>query len=392
MATERQLQFRVGMLVITAISVCLGLVVRFGNTWYVLKQRYPITIHLENSAGLYPTAPVSLSGLTVGTVKQIELDQRHGGVNVQVEIQEEIRLPADSRAMVTRSLMGEATMEFVRGSDEEKLRPGSRINGIAVADPLVMIQRLEARTVETLSAFNDTGREWQLVAKNLNSLMDTKQGSLDQVVERAADALNVFTKSMKQINQMVDAANSIVADPANQQAVKETVTALPRLVNSTRSAIDETRQTVVSARQVLDNMNRNLVNLSQVTEPVGRRGEQMVDKLDSSLSNIDLLLTELNRFARVINQNDGSLQKFVANPALYDNLERSSQSIAVLMKNMEPVMRDLREFSDKVARNPELLGVGGAVRPSTGLKDQEMLNSRRPGSPAPAVARGKSPN
>src|SRR5262249_34842300 len=161
------------------------------------------------------------------------------------------------------------------------------------------------------------------------------------------------------------------------------------------STIEETHKTVIATRQVLDGMNRNLVSLSQVTEPVGKRGEQMVAKLDNSLTNIDTLLTELNRFVRTVNHKDGSFQKFIADPSLYNTLDRTSQSMAVLMRNLEPVMRDIREFSDKVARNPELLGVGGAVRPSQGLKDEEMLNSKRrkqaPTAAQAPVARGKSP-
>lgn len=394
MATERQLQFRVGMLVLIATSVCIALVLRFGDTQQFLKKRYPLTIHLENSAGLYPAAPVMLSGLAIGSVRQIELDLDQGGVNVQIEVQEKIRLPVDSRVVVTKSLMGEAAVEFVRGQDPEYLEPGNQIRGIAGADPLVMLQRLETRTLDTLGAFAATGQEWQLVAKNLNALMDTEKGNLDQVVERLAVSLHEFSNTMKAANQMVTSANEIVADPASQRAIKETLTSLPKLVNATKVTIDETRQTVVSTRQVLDGMNRNLVNLSQVTEPVGKRGEQMVAKLDSSLTNIDMLLTELTRFARVVNQKDGSLQKFVGSPSLYDNLDRSSQSMVVLMKNLESVMRDMKEFSDKIARNPELLGVGGAVRPSSGLKDEEMLNSKRKAVPSltPPVARGKSPH
>ncbi|MBC8116446.1 MAG: MCE family protein, partial [Candidatus Saccharimonas sp.] len=76
--------------------------------------------------------------------------------------------------------------------------------------------------------------------------------------------------------------------------------------------------------------------------------------------------------------------KFAADPALYDNLNRSAQSLSILLKNLDPVMLNMREFSDKVARNPELLGVGGAVRPSTGLKDTELLNPQKP------VARGNN--
>jgi phospholipid/cholesterol/gamma-HCH transport system substrate-binding protein len=32
----------------------------------------------------------------------------------------------------------------------------------------------------------------------------------------------------------------------------------------------------------------------------------------------------------------------------------------------------MRVFTDKVARHPEVLGVGGAIRPSSGLKDDEI--------------------
>lgn len=392
MLTERQLQFRVGLLVIVAASVCVGLVIRFGDTHQLLTTRYPLIIELENGAGLYATAPVTLSGITIGTVRQVDLNQTHGGVDVQIEIREEVRLPVDSRAVITRSLMGESGVEFIRGRDDDVLKPGDRVAGLAAADPLVMIQRLEARTLETLSAFGSTSEEWKLVATNINALMDTERGNLDRVIERAANSLHEFTVTMRNANQMIAAANEIVADPAAQQAMKDTLTALPKLVSTTKTTIDETRQAVASTRQVLEAMNRNLNNLSQVTEPVGKRGEQMVAKLDSSLASIDQLLTELNRFARVVNQKDGSLQKFVSDPSLYNNLDRSSQSFAVLVKNLEPVMRDLREFSDKVARNPELLGVGGAVRPSNGLKDNEMLNSKRPLSSTGPVVRGKSPN
>ena len=117
----------------------------------------------------------------------------------------------------------------------------------------------------------------------------------------------------------------------------------------------------------------------------------MVSKLDSSLEKFDEFMTLLNQFAKVVNQKDGSLQKFVSDPSLHDQLVRSSESANVLMKNLEPVLRDLREFSDKVARNPEVLGLGGAVRPSTGLKDAELRTTPRSGTPK-TIVRGNNSN
>jgi phospholipid/cholesterol/gamma-HCH transport system substrate-binding protein len=182
---------------------------------------------------------------------------------------------------------------------------------------------------------------------------------------------------------MIAEANKIVADPRAQQALQQTLISLPALV-------EETRRTIASTRLAVESVNRNLVNLAQVTEPVGQRGGVMVAKLESSLTSLDALLGELNQFATLVNKPNGTLQKFASDPSLYDNMDRSAQSVAVLLRNLEPVLRDLREFSDKIARNPELLGVGGAVRPSSGLKDSEVLNSP-PARTARSTSRSQSP-
>lgn len=382
MATERQLQFRVGLLVMVALAIGGWLVYEFGDLRQFTQKRYQISIHFESASGLYPTAPLTLSGVTVGAVRQIQLDSKRGGVLVSVSVREGIAIPIDSRAVVVRSILGETAIDITAGRSEDSLRPGSRLEGQLAVDPLEMVQRMEGRAIEVLDVVTATTKEWQLVAKNVNSLMETNRGDFDDVVERAAESLGQFTVTMGQVNELLKSANKVVGDAEAQEALHDALVAMPKLVQETQRTIIETRGTIASSRQVLENVNKNLVNLSQVTEPVGKRGELMVAKLDSSLTSLDQLMSELNRFARLVNSKDGSLQKFATDPSLYENLDRSSQTLAVLLRNAEPVLRDLREFSDKVARKPEILGVGGAVRPSTGLKDSEILNPQKP------VARG----
>ena len=53
MATERQIQFRVGMLVIISVAACVGLAIQFGDMKQLLKKGYPLTVQLDNSAGLW---------------------------------------------------------------------------------------------------------------------------------------------------------------------------------------------------------------------------------------------------------------------------------------------------------------------------------------------------
>jgi phospholipid/cholesterol/gamma-HCH transport system substrate-binding protein len=373
---EQKFQFRVGLLVIVALAVGSWLVIRFGDVQRSWRKHYEISIRFDSAGGLYPSAPVLLNGVVVGAVKQVVLDGAQGGVIVAVEIRDDVRIRRDSLPMVARSLLGETAIEFTRGSSKEFLEGGAEIVGQGAPDPMVAVQRLEHRASAALEVLGETGAEWKQVARNLNSLMETNRGNFDVVVEQAAEALHQLTITLQTTQKMVASANRIVSDPASQQALQETLTAMPELVQ-------ETRQTIAATRTAIDNINRNLVNLAQVTEPISKRGDLMVAKLDSSLGNLDSLLAEMNRFAKLLNSEEGTLQKFAADPSLYENLERSSQSLAVLLKNLEPILRDLREFSDKIARNPEILGVGGALRPSPGLKDQELI----PQPPARSVVK-----
>jgi phospholipid/cholesterol/gamma-HCH transport system substrate-binding protein len=378
MATERQLQFRTGLLVLVALGIGGWLVVQFGDLKQYVQKRYVLAIRFESASGLYPTAPVTFSGLTVGTVREVHLDEKQTGVVATVSIREGVQIPVDSRAVIVRSILGETVIDITAGRERKFLKPGVRFDGFLASDPLELVQRMEGRAVEVIDAVSATSREWQLVAKNLNNLMETKRGDLDQVVERAAESLHQFSETMQHVNQLLASANKVVADPEAQQALHDTLVAMPKLVNETQRTIAETRGAVASTKLVLDGVNKNLVNLTLLTEPVGKRGELMVAKLDSSLTSLDQLMSELNRFAKLVNSKDGSLQRFATDPSLYDNLDRSSQSLMVLLRNIDPILRDMREFSDKVARNPELLGVGGAVRPSAGLKDAELLNPHKP--------------
>lgn len=103
----------------------------------------------------------------------------------------------------------------------------------------------------------------------------------------------------------------------------------------------------------------------------------MATHLESTLANLESLSDQLAQFTKTVNSGDGSIRKLAADPQLYVNLSRSADSLAVLLQNLEPIVRDLRVFSDKLARHPEIIGVSGAIRGSSGLKDPEEAEPGR---------------
>ncbi|REJ71665.1 MAG: MCE family protein [Planctomycetota bacterium] len=367
--TERQIQFRVGLFVLFSLAICTVLVIQFGDVQKYWRKTYQIGIHFDSTPGLTKGTPVRQNGINIGSVTDVLLDEQDGGVLVVVEIQADRTLRRDSRPALVRTLLGDASIEFTAGVSRESLPPNTKVDGIAPADPMEIVQRLEQNVSTTLVAFEETSREWQHLARNVNSLVETQQGDLDQVVERAALALHQFTLTMQTADTTLTEANQLLSDPEVQANLKETVAALPQMVN-------ETRATITAARTSVQKISDNLDNLSQATDPLADHSRSMVVKLDGSLGQLESLLTELNAFATMMNSEDGSMRRFASDPELYENLNLSAAALSSLVQSLDPILRDVRVFTDKVARHPELLGVSGALRGSSGLKD---VSEQKPG-------------
>jgi len=242
------------------------------------------------------------------------------------------------------------------------------------------IERMERTVGQTLNSFVATSQEWQKVAKNLNNLMETHRGNLDDVIERTALALDHFNITMevasktfgeaggtlRHATQTLASANALLADPQLQRDLRQTAAVLPLIV-------DEARQTIAAARISMAKVTENLDIIQQATMPLAQESGVITRKLSGSLVQLEGLLTELNQFSQLLNQKDGTLQKLASDPQLYQNLNRSAGALGVLFDNLNPAIRDFRIFADKVARHPEILGVSGAMRGSTGLKEADEV-------------------
>lgn len=352
--SEQKLQFRVGLFVIVAGVIAAVLAFRFGELHSLWARSYTIAVHFEEAPGVEIGTPVRKNGIGIGAVEKLLFEEETGGVTLLLEIDERFPLRKDSQARLTRSLLGDASLEFTPGKSREILKPGTRVTGENAADPVEIVARIDQKLSTTLESFTGTSQEWQKVAKNINNLVETKRGTLDVVIEQAAESLHQFTLAMQ-------SANKVLGDPQVEQNLKTTLAAMPEMVA-------DTRRTILAVRSAVAKVDENLANLANVTGPLAQRSASIITKLDGSVGNLEKLLAELNQFSRVLNQQDGSLNLFLSDPDLYRNLNQSAAALQVVLKNLDPVIRDMRVFTDKVARHPELIGVGGALKGSSGLK------------------------
>ena len=360
--TERQLQFRVGLVVIVAAACAAAMVFQFGEFQSLWQRPVTVAVHFSSAAGVQPGGPVEMNGVTVGRVREVSIDRRRGGVRVVIDLERRFRICTDASPSLARSLFGDTTVEFTAGGRGRPLRSGDLLRGETPVDPMQLVARLDEQLRTTMTSLESTSQQWSQVAENINGLVGGRRGELERAFSQSADALQQFSVTMQTANSLFSSANQVLGDPRQQQNLRKSLDALPTLVGETESTLKAVRKTVLT-------VNSNLENLQGVTDPLAARGGSIVGRLDKTLGNMESLTRDLSRFARVVNTPDGSLERLAKDPSLYRNLNDSATSLAVLLRNLAPVMRDLRIFSDKVARHPELLGVKGAIRGSAGVKE-----------------------
>jgi phospholipid/cholesterol/gamma-HCH transport system substrate-binding protein len=352
--TERQLQFRVGLLVIAATIAGVGLLFRFGEFRGLWEENYALSIRFGSAPGVERGTPVRKNGIRIGRVREIEFDDEHGGVLVHVEIRQAFPLRKDSRAGIVRSLLGDATIEFTAGQDPRLVNPGDLLEGETPQDPLAQLETIQETVTHTLASFESTSAEWRKVGQNVNGLVQTHRGNIEELVEQAALSLAEFTAAMQNTNRLLE-------DPESQAQFKRALAGLPRMVEETRAVVQKVGKAVETADAALANVN-------ELTSPLARRSASIALRLESVFSHLDELSAELAQFSKALNGENSALRQFVEDPRVYNEAERSIASLNVLLRNLEQVSKDLRVFSDKIARHPELIGAGGALKGSSGLK------------------------
>jgi phospholipid/cholesterol/gamma-HCH transport system substrate-binding protein len=136
--TERQMQLRIGGLVLIGILLFIGFVLSVGKRSALFEERYSLWTSFSSAEGLAVGAPVRLAGVTVGNITRIGFGpnprDRRLAVTLTVERRVQERIRQDSVASIgTIGLVGDKVLDLTVGSyDRPVLQAGAQI---AAVDP-----------------------------------------------------------------------------------------------------------------------------------------------------------------------------------------------------------------------------------------------------------------
>ncbi|MEX0978373.1 MAG: MlaD family protein [Pirellulales bacterium] len=388
---ERVIKFRVGVMVLATVIIGGILVLLFGDTQSLGRSSYTIFIHFTDAPGVTEGTPVRKSGILIGRVHTVRFAEQ-GGVIVEAKIDGGVKIYHGEVPEVTGSLLGgDVVIQFVKRtrnapaepmpppaaeekqashgppttltaaqaktppkSPDQVVQPGEYIEGVVAPSPMQFLSDMQGNMDQAINALSSAGTEVSKLAGNINKILEGNDEQINRIISETEKAVKSFQVAMGNVND-------IMGDQKTRDNLKKMIDDLPAL-------FDEGRNTLATIRTTVEGVDRNLRNLEGLTGPLGERGDQIVTRVDRAVSRMDELLGILSDFGRKLNSGQGTLGKLMSDQELYNNLNSTVRNFECLSRELKPIISDVRVFSDRIARHPEILGVRGAIQRSPGTK------------------------
>jgi phospholipid/cholesterol/gamma-HCH transport system substrate-binding protein len=213
---------------------------------------------------------------------------------------------------------------------------------------------------KNIEDFGAASRNWARLGERLNVWA---QGNLENVTKAIENANTVLTRLSSVLNE--ENQRNLMVILKNTRAASERFNSISRNLDG---ILEDSRPLPKHMNDSLNRADETMADIRKAAKPFSERGDSISRNLDESLVKINRSSSDLSALMQVLDQ-DGTIQRLLKDPSLYNRLDEAACGLVRSLPRMDRILKDFETFADKLARHPELLGVRGAVRPSSGLKE-----------------------
>ena len=315
---ENGVEYKVGLMMIGAIALFGAFVFVLGNC--SLRGGYTLYADYDYSGNVQAGAPVKVSGIVVGRVKDVafmggKVDRQTGRrvqVRVKLWIEDRARdsIRSDAEFFVnTAGVLGEQYVEIVPGKnwDAPPLAAGSIVVGVNPPRTDLVVARL----YELLDMMTE--------------VMRRDRDKITRVISRAADAVDhvdaILVENRGKVGGLIDAVTGL-ANQSTSVLAKVDQGLDPRVLASTMKRADgllaTADQTLAEAGPASSALMREGVRvLGMATEQRVERALVAVDRAGAAAGEASTLLRNTNGIVTDVRAGKGSVGPLLTRPDVY---------------------------------------------------------------------------
>ncbi|MFI4859652.1 MAG: MlaD family protein [Phycisphaerales bacterium JB063] len=333
---ERRRNIAVGVTMLLALVGLGFLLFTFGYLPGFLQRGYTVSLVVDNAAGLHDSSRVTLAGLDVGTVEQVELLVEVGEPTrsrVRLRIHEEVDVPENVVVRIETPLFGGGPVIALmpRGPSTGTLaKDGSAT--LAQADVVYAVAKVEVVSplltdfrdayvplAEHLNAMFDADAQADPAQPNLPRVMLALEQRLGQL-ERVLDGAEQWTGNAQLLEDVAEAAS-------NLRGLSETLDGRVETLEQRYLALaDEVSAVIEQAGGVVEQTDATLVQAQESIVTLEARLLALADDASGTMATIDALVEQATA-------EDSTLGLLLNDPSLYENLDDSAERMQLLIED-----------------------------------------------------------
>jgi phospholipid/cholesterol/gamma-HCH transport system substrate-binding protein len=415
---------RIGALVASSLVILMLFLFFIGSEQRLFSRKNDYRIEFDSVAGLAEGNPVKLSGVTVGSVKEIWLprDPKQENVKLVISVEKKFseRIRQDSRVRLKKLglLAGDSYIDVTPGSPEQPaLAPGS----------LIPAQR-QTNVDALISSGEDLVDNMVQISyslKNILSRVDRGEGLLGELTQspetkqRVTDTLlvtlNKTNSLLKQVESGQGLVGRLVYDEEYGQrltsSLESSMASLNTIMGDVRGSFEngtgalpallndpEGRRKVLA---LVDNLELTSARLAAFTASM-ETGEGLVPRLmndkayaDETLKEFNALVAQLAESARKLSHGEGTAGKLIADPSVYESINdiligiNESRLLRWLVRNRQAKGIETRYNAarsaepppvDTIVREPQPAEAAGALSEAAAVVEASPTPSPSPES------------
>lgn len=313
MNKDKSSSINVGIFVLAGIVSLIIFVFMLGGDNKLFTRNYKVQTSFTNVAGLSEGASVRLSGVRIGSVKEIkfpkDIDKNFIVVLMNVKEDGVRRIGTDAIATIkTEGLLGDKYIEIIKGSKEspKEIKDIIKINSFNPAD----ITKLLDQSDELIGNIINISESLDEIVKafgkeeNINNISDTIASFRNTIeaIEKEDGILNSLIYGVK--NKKADDKNTL-------EKLDETIALLNGLLTEIKSG-NGLLTALLFEEDLKIKVDNAISNIEKAAESIGNDSGIASDLRDT--------VANLKSISGKIDQGEGTIGAMINDPLLYDKL------------------------------------------------------------------------
>ena len=313
MNKDKSSSINVGIFVLAGIVSLIIFVFMLGGDNKFFTRNYKVQTSFTNVAGLSEGASVRLSGVRIGSVKEImfpkDIDKNFIVVLMNVKEDGVRRIGTDAIATIkTEGLLGDKYIEIIKGSKEspKEIKDIIRINSFNPAD----ITKLLDQSDELIGNIINISESLDEIVKafgkeeNINNISDTIASFRNTIeaIEKEDGILNTLIYGIK---------NKKAGDKNTLAKLDETIALLSELLTEIKTG-DGLLTALLFEEDLKIKVDNAISNIEKAAESIGNDSGIASDLRDT--------VANLKSISGKLDQGEGTIGAMINDPLLYDKL------------------------------------------------------------------------